>query len=117
MHRRGVDLLRYFSATTLNNIILLLVGIKPRNIDSMRIQIGRAMGHPVCDDLPNTGSIFHPDRFGKPQSGDFWRLTYQGPTIGGHRQQAIKAVPLLPAQLAQNRRHLDGFFVGMHHLV
>ena len=94
----------------------LLHRIEAGDIDVARIDRRSAVGHPIGQDLAHAGPVLDPDGLAEPEPARLRRLAQQRAAVGGNRHEPVERGLLVPAELAQDRRHLDRALVAAHHL-
>ena len=108
MDGRIVDLLRRLAAAALDELLLHLVRIEARIVDLRVVDLGAAVGHPVGDQLAHARAVLDPDGDGIPQAAHLLAFADRRAAVGRHLQQAVEGMALVVAELAEDRRQLDG---------
>ena len=81
----------------------LLDRIIARVIDTVVIEFGLAIGHPVREHLAGAGAVLDPDRYGVPHPAHVRRFADRRTAIGRDLQQAVEGVFLVVTKFAQDR--------------
>ena len=79
--------------------------VEAGDVRGVRVDLGRALDHPLRDGAADAGALLDPHGGCRPQTLDVRRLTEDRGAVRGEREQAVDRVPDAHRGVAQDVRH------------